>query len=206
MYYKLGKALNKGLIGAICSVKDDTSAFKVIDATHLSHGFWDLNVEYLDSGSRLTLKGRDRVWVHKFNPPKGDDEEDLFTKDETKGNTMNNANPKTLFEIKNSGDTSYGHYLATNSQGQWVMEVKGSGAILTVSKENVQEVLPYTVGVKYLGSDKVYNYFANKDQFEVGLYLLNGSLVWLSELDTKSKLATKEFKPEFKLATEALSY
>lgn len=93
----------------------------------------------------------------------------------------------------------YGHYLATNSQGEWVMEVKGSGQIMAVAKDRVQEVLPYTIGVQFGDSKTTYHYLADKDKFDVGFYLVrsdlnnNWQIAKVTSVDTKSAKATKEF-------------
>lgn len=135
-------------------------------------------------------------------------------------------NSNTLYEIKVKLDTAYealsnnayvgtekviyGTYLATNSAGQYVMEEKGTGKIITANKEDVSEVVPYTIEVKFLsGHDNgtIYPYTSEKDKFQVGdLCLLknqNGtSLVLVENVDTKSKKATKDFTPISKVVTE----
>lgn len=102
----------------------------------------------------------------------------------------------------------YGHYLATNSQGEWVMEVKGSGQIMAVTKDKVQEVLPYTIGVKFGKSSQVYHYLAERDKFPVGFYLVDNynvdgfQVAQVVQVDTKSPKATVEFTPFGKLAVD----
>lgn len=105
-----------------------------------------------------------------------------------------------------TGEDLYGHYLATNSQGSWIMEVKGSGTILAVDKAKVVEVLPYSLGVQYCAGGTVYNYLAEKDKFTLGFYLYETSSGWqvvrVVKLDTKSNKATKEFTPIGKLPVD----
>lgn len=111
--------------------------------------------------------------------------------------TMSNK----LYQVK--GQEVYGIYLATNSNGQYVLEEKGTGKILTVKKDEVEEVKPYTISVKFVVSngngDKDYSYLAEKDQFSVGdlLYIdtpYGKSIAYISAVDTKSDSATKEIK------------
>lgn len=101
---------------------------------------------------------------------------------------------KTLYEIKEGDVVKFGHKLAVNSSGQWVMEVKGTNEVIVTDTANVTEVLPYTIGVKYLGADKVYHFFARQGDYEVG------DLVWSAYYDkpmhvtavgTKSRVANK---------------
>lgn len=114
-----------------------------------------------------------------------------------------------LYQFKVNSADSYGHYLAIDSNGNWVMEVKGSGVVVAVPKDQVQEVLPYTVGVKFGGSDKVYHYLAQVDKVDLGFYIMTSVvdshnsyvIVEVVKLDTKSPNATKDFAPKAKLNT-----
>jgi hypothetical protein len=112
-----------------------------------------------------------------------------------------------LYEITVDGKKLYGHKLATNSQGHWVMEVKGTGEVFAVDKSCVEEVLPHTIGVQYETGKMVYHYFADAGKYQVGeFYILDAPsgrvIVQVTEVDTKSVNATKEFKPLAKLAVE----
>lgn len=114
---------------------------------------------------------------------------------------------KKLYEITTVNGTEYGHKLATDSTGKWVMEIKGTGAVLAVDAGKVTEVLPYTVGVKFLGSETVYQYLADAGTVEAGsLYLYENnygtSLVRIVGVDTRSAKATTHFKPLAKIKME----
>ena len=93
----------------------------------------------------------------------------------------------------------YGHYLATNSSGQWVMKEKGTGKIHTVDKADVYEVLPYTIAIRLLNDGsmgKNYHYFADKDKSQKDqVFVLDSAIVVVADVDTKAKSATKDFKP-----------
>ena len=111
---------------------------------------------------------------------------------------------KKLYEIAVDGKKLYGHKLATDSQGHWVMEVKGTGEVLAVDKACVEEVLPHTIGVQYETGKMVYSYLADAGKYQVGeFYILDAPsgrvIVQVTEVDTKSVSATKEFKPLVKL-------
>jgi hypothetical protein len=159
--------------------------------------------EYVSSKTRLVARSIEDIVPHEeYN--------NVDTETETKG-TNKMADNKTLYAIKVDAFSTweavvYAHYLATNSSGQWVMEEKGTGKIHTVDKKHVEEVLPYTIGIQFLndgGIGKTYNYFSDKDKYSVGqTFLLGGSLVTVVAVDTKSKLATKDFKPTIEFLTK----
>lgn len=137
----------------------------------------------------------------------GQTEQIKEVKDDIKGETtMSNTN--TLYQFTVKDNTYYGCYLATNSTGQWVMEEKGTGKVITVDKDSVEEVLPHTISLVFLGSSSAdYHYLAEADKYKVGdTYVLNSngstSLVTITGVNTKSKKATVEFKPTVKILTE----
>jgi hypothetical protein len=112
-----------------------------------------------------------------------------------------------LYEIRHLEKTLYGHKLATNSQGHWVMEVKGTGEVLAVDKSCVEEVLPHTIGVQFETGKMVYHYLADAGKYQVGeFYILDAphgrAIVQVVSVDTKNVNATKDFKPLVKLTVE----
>lgn len=128
-------------------------------------------------------------------------------KDHTKENTMND---KTLYEIKGAKKTSYAHYLATNSEGLWVMEDKGTGKVFSVDKAEVSKVVPNCIAIHFLSGGnnaQIYHYLAPKDTYKVGeVYTMLSksgiSLVSIAKEDCESDMATKDFKPIFKMLME----
>lgn len=119
-----------------------------------------------------------------------------------KENTMTE---KKLYQINTPLDAvKYGHKLAVNSAGKWVMEVKGTGEVITCDKGDIEEVMPYTVSVQFETGKQIYSYLGNKDQLELNAFYLYDSpmgrcIAQVVKLDTKSPTATKEFKPLAKL-------
>ena len=104
----------------------------------------------------------------------------------------------TVFTVK------YGHKLAVNSAGKWVMEVKGTGEVITCDKDDVEEVMPYTVSVQFETGKQYYSYLAEKGSVELNAFYifdapLGRAIAQVIKLDTKSPAATKEFKPLAKL-------
>lgn len=112
---------------------------------------------------------------------------------------------KKLYQIGDDfGGVKYGHKLATNSAGKWVMEIKGTGEVITCDKDNIEEVMPYTVSVQFQTGKTVYHYLAEKGSVELNAFYIFDSLhgravVQVVKLDTKSPNATAEFKPLAKL-------
>jgi hypothetical protein len=112
-----------------------------------------------------------------------------------------------LYEIRHLEKTLYGHKLAVNSQGLWVMEIKGTGEVLAVDKPYIEEVMPHSIGVQFETGKQVYHYLADAGRYQVGeFYILDAphgrAVVQVTEVDTKNVNATKEFKPLAKLAVE----
>lgn len=120
----------------------------------------------------------------------------LLRQIETKTNQEENTMAK-LYETKEE-TPRFGTYLATNSAGKIVLEMKGTGIVETFEKAEIEEVKPYTVRVRYNacgGSrDNGYEFFAKKGEVE------KGDLLFLADyqefgivvaVDTKSNRATK---------------
>jgi hypothetical protein len=118
---------------------------------------------------------------------------------------------KKLYQIgEDFGGVKYGHKLAVNSAGKWVMEIKGTGEVITCDKDNVEEVMPYTVSVQFETGKTVYHYLAEKGSVELNAFYIFDSpmgraIAQVIKLDTKSPAATKEFKPLAKLLTANVS-
>jgi hypothetical protein len=175
-------------VGNIVRLKTGTSPMVVIYKTHKDY----ISCKYLNSGHVLEFRNIKDFVMYEEETTQGKD-------------TM------TLYQFTVNADTKYGTYLATNSQGMFVIEEKGSGVIYTVNKDVVEEVMPYTIDVVFLGSagDTVYGYLAEANKYNVGeVYLLKAplghSLVAVVKVDTKSKKATKDFKPISKILTKIL--
>lgn len=111
----------------------------------------------------------------------------------------------TLYEYTNKdGSKKFVHYLATNSNGEWVVEEKGSGSVFSDVKDKFFEVVPYTVDIAFIDFDSVYpdvaSFTSSKGKFKVGDVLAMGhtcglSIAIVKAVDTKSKEASEELKP-----------
>lgn len=180
-------------VGDSVRLKNGTAEIEVTEVTFSQYRYeWTLSGKYVNSDNYVTQRNQNDFVLY--------DGEKKMT-DTTK-----------LYVFKNPNSTSdvdlYGHYLATNSQGEWVMEVKGSGQIIAVAKDKVEEVLPYTISVKFNDSGTTYSYLSEKDKFSVGFYLVKAmsfdgwQIAQVTAVDTKSNKATKEFAPIGKLAVD----
>ena len=113
-------------------------------------------------------------------------------------------NMAKLYEFFLDGTKVYGSKLAKDSAGNWVMEVKGQGQVVSVPAGSVEEVMPYTIGVNFESNGQTYSYTYEKDLAKVGdLFVIDApsgrAIVQVVGVDTKSRAATKEFKPLGKL-------
>lgn len=113
-----------------------------------------------------------------------------------------------LYEI-NDGlfGTRYGIKLAENSQGKWVMEIKGTGAVEAVDPTKVSKVVPYTIAIRFAPKGQTYHYLAKAGDYQIGdFYIVEGyqggnfQLATVVDINTKSEMATKEFAPIKKIS------
>jgi hypothetical protein len=110
----------------------------------------------------------------------------------------------TLYAVKETG--KMGFKVAVNRKGEYVLEMKDTGDYVAFAADLVEEVIPFTVDIKFNGSSStVYSYFATEGQFVKGDMLIaeNGNFATVIAIDTKSRAANKTFKGR-KLVTEAI--
>lgn len=109
-------------------------------------------------------------------------------------------NVMALYEWKDENkNTVYGTKLATDSSGNWVMEVKGTGNVVSVPKGSVEKVMPYTVSVRFSTTEKTYAYLSEAGKVDKGDFVLTNApsgfaIVQVVAVDTKSASATKELE------------
>ena len=96
-----------------------------------------------------------------------------------------------LFTWTDKDGQHYGTYLATNSSGQYVIEVKQTGQIVTMHPDYLEEVIPWTFSAKNGSTEK---HFTGSDTIEKGDVLVQTrtSKFWMvTDVNTKNKTATK---------------
>lgn len=148
------------------------SKFAVGDRVRLKSGTAEIEITKINfqcsAASYQYIVTLDGKYVNSDNVITQRNQDDFVKYD---GESKMTTNTNKLYTWVKHDDTTfaptdlYGHYLATNPQGEWVMEVKGSGQIMAVAKDKVQEVLPYTIGVRFNNNGTTYHYLADKDKF-----------------------------------------
>lgn len=179
--------------GDIVKLKSGTHPILVTDVklSELNYEYY-LRVEYVSGVKQFSWRKQSDFEYHYDNLPFNATDKHINEDDK-----MTN----TLYQFKDANDNVlFGTYLATNSDGKWVMEDRSSKNIILVDKKDAEEVLPYTIAVRFFPNlDKDYAYLAEKGKFDVGFYLFKNqhgtNMVQVTALDTKSRAATVEFKP-----------
>ena len=110
-----------------------------------------------------------------------------------------------LYEVTCGDLRKYATKLAVNSNGDWVMEEKGTGSVFTALPSTCEEVKPYTIEVSTTGGSKVH-YTAEKWKFNVGkIYWLNSSgFLVVTKIDTKKDNHQGDFKPASRVLAEKM--
>ena len=116
------------------------------------------------------------------------------------------ATEKTLYSFTVDGKITYGTHIGTNSQNQYLIEEKGTGAIHVFDKSALEEVVPYTFSAKMGSSEN--HYVGTPGALNKGdILLYTGSstpqIAVVTGVDTKNKSARGKFKGA-KLTTEAI--
>ena len=111
-----------------------------------------------------------------------------------------NGNGK-LYEFNHNGVKVYAHKLAVNSEGKWVMELKETGVVVAVDKEDCTEVIPNAVRIKFVGGgtcDYHYPKGILKRGDVISVSVAEGATVFglavVTKADFGSNNATKELK------------
>lgn len=69
----------------------------------------------------------------------------------------------------------YGEFLTDDSRGRMVLELKGTGSIRAFNPEELEEVMPYTINVRFLfggNENKEYGFLSKEGEVSVGDILL----------------------------------
>jgi len=113
---------------------------------------------------------------------------------------------QTLYSFVVDGETRYGTHIGTNSQNQYLIEEKTTGAIHVFAKDQLEEVVPYTFSATMGGKET--HYVSTPDVLKKGDVLLyTGSstpqVAVVTGVDTKNKAAREKFKGA-KVVTETI--
>jgi hypothetical protein len=105
------------------------------------------------------------------------------------------ANVMAMYKFRVDGKDVYGKRLVVDGEN-WIMKAV-TGEVHVIAKGLAEEVMPYTVGVRFInGPATTYHYFAKAGEMEVGdwLYIKGASdyqYVEVVGIDTKAKSANK---------------
>jgi len=119
-------------------------------------------------------------------------------------NSKGTENMTKLYQTTKESTPRFGTLLAFNSAGQAVLEMKGSGEVLTFEPKDIEVVRPYTVDVRFAGDTMNYSYLSKPGAVKVGDVVLMDSgakMVFVKAIDTKSDKATKVLRGR-RLVTE----
>lgn len=113
---------------------------------------------------------------------------------------------QTLYSFVVDGETRYGTHIGTNSQNQYLIEEKTTGAIHVFGKDQLEEVVPYTFSATIAGKET--HYVGTPDVLKKGDVLLatgfsTPQVAVVTGVDTKNKTAREKFKGA-KVVTEAI--
>ena len=113
---------------------------------------------------------------------------------------------QTLYSFAIDGETRYGTHIGTNSQNQYLIEEKTTGAIHVFAKNQLEEVVPYTFSATMGGKET--HYVGTPDVLKKGDVLLytessTPQVAVVTGVDTKNKTARAKFKGA-KIVTEAI--
>lgn len=193
-------------VGDIVRLTNGTSPLRVEGVRFSNYSrVWVVDTKYLfpsNVSAQYGRPARDFVLLKDFEEENIEREEDmtkLYEVDVTK-------NPLAATKEK-----VYATKLAVDSEGNWVMEPKGGGTVFSANPKNIEEVLPYTISVAHCVTGHVHSYLAEKGKYEEGaFYMMNNSaenftIARVTKVDTKSRAATREFKPFGKLSVEKIS-
>lgn len=118
-------------------------------------------------------------------------------------------NTKTLYSFKlEDGTIAYGTHIGTNAENKYVLEVKGSGAILVKDKKEIEEVLPYTYSIADSKGQEIH-VVGEPDTLKAGdvIMFTENKTYTISQVlavNTKSKTARAKLKNAVKLVTEPI--
>ena len=98
-------------------------------------------------------------------------------------NIMTNT---ALFETP---EGTYGTLLTKDSQGNYVLEMKGGGGVQAFDPKKLTEVMPYTIQIEW-NSGKSEHFEVPKDKLKKGDLLVHGTRIGIvAHLDSKCKSA-----------------
>ncbi len=168
-------------LGDIVRLKSGTSPQRVFGIDEGLHGVVALKTQYLSYGE---CDARD-IAVIKWRRAT-----DYVLFDE-KTSTTETTEMAKLYEIKaeDGATTRYGTFLAHNSAGKIVLEIKGTGAVEAFDPDQIEEVRPFTIDVLDANGQRS-SYSTVKGLVDVGDHLIIHRKIYrVMKVDSKSSTA-----------------
>lgn len=179
-----------------------TQKFQVGDIVTKRSGKKPAQITYCYSGYQSYGGYYDCKYLHSGGSFTAYGEEMKIYEEDTEEMTQT----KTLYSFTIDGKVAYGTHIGTNSQNQYLIEEKGTGAIHVLNKTDLEEVLPYTFSASFNGKET--HYIGTPGTVKKGdILLYTGSnspqVALVTDIDTKNKSARSKFKGA-KIVTEAI--
>lgn len=189
-------------VGDIVKLKTGSSPQRVLAIRQTPSG-WRLRAVYLSSEHYLSHSGEPVSATWKRS--------DRFEHHELQEQQKQENEMNTLYQViaKAGEEIRFGTFLARNSSGQVVLEMKGTGKVEAFDPSGIEIVRPYTVRVRFTSDTnktRAYDYIAVKGSVEVGDLILQkdtGQIVRVTAIDTKASGSLKPLRGR-KLVTEIL--
>jgi hypothetical protein len=113
----------------------------------------------------------------------------------------------TLYKVIETEE--YGTFLTKDSQGKLVLELKGSNKVASFSSDELEEVIPYTIDIRFKTDGGIYTFTSEKGTLELDdLVVYEGpygrDIAQVTGVDTKNKKSNKPFKG-WKLQTQRIA-
>ena len=157
---------------------------KIIEVIHIREPYSNyVHGRYVDSGRII------KEHYSYFHPAP---EQNTNTK--TMKEQLYTWNDQSKIATSTQNNPVYGTKLAMNSAGEYVLEVKGTGEIVTMDPQLLTEVIPYTFMAKSGSTEK--HFIGTEGKVSVNDTLIQTSTatlkIWVvKETDTKNKNAVK---------------
>jgi hypothetical protein len=102
-----------------------------------------------------------------------------------------NEDMTTLYQT-NENPPRFGTLLTKNSEGHFVLEMKGEGGKVEVySRDNLTEVLPYTASFEPLGTGAIFHAVIEKGSLKTGDFIVKDNRLFrVFKLNTKKRCAS----------------
>ena len=106
----------------------------------------------------------------------------------TDSDSSSSVNTMKLFSFVDNGKTIFANQIGKTSDGLLVLEARGQAGVFTRHEDEVEEVIPYTVKIKYTKGNECH-YEVPEGKLQKGDILINdkGDFATVLDVNTKSR-------------------